>query len=350
MPTLRALQPKKLNAFRIDIDDSQFRKQILQHGMRIQWQMASECPCVRSLSLTGGSTTITQNTFEKRPDCAACSGNGWLYHSSQEIRALTLGSETQPDGFQVFGYRGTGTIRLTMLPEHLPGFMDRLTFLDSVMVYTDIVTRTSATTEQPRYPIVKRTLQLGSSGDATVADPTVIGVLNCRKTDTTGVIQTTELVENTDFAVNSDGEIDWTLGLQASTASGTSLLFDNATKTITRTGGNWITDGWKVGSHAVVTGAVLSANNGTYHITAVAALQIQVDIAPTSSLDTTAAFAGGMAPAVGSRYSVHYYASPVYIAKTFPFSFRDTRSIKKSSTESVRNMPVRVDCMLELLG
>ena len=273
MPKLTAYIPPKTHAFRSDMDPVKLRKEIITHGLRLTWEMASECPCFRDLTLAGGGTTITSRTDEKRPDCAACDGSGWYHHSSQEIKALTLGAETTPDGFQVYGYKGTGTIRLTMLPEHLPGFMDRFTLKDSVMTYTDIVTRTSETIEKTRYPIVVRDLALGSEANPSVTETKSIGVLSIRKTNTSGVVDTAELVENTDFTVTSDGKIDWTLGMV----------------------------------------------NGT-------------------------------APEVGSRYSVHHYARPVYIAKSFPYSFRDTRVINKEATDSVRNLPVRVDCMLEFLG
>jgi len=56
------------------------------------------------------------------------------------------------------------------------------------------------------------------------------------------------------------------------------------------------------------------------------------------------------APAVGDRFSLAYYANPVYIINEFPYSFRDTHLKQKFPTDVYRRMPTQVTCWLEFLG
>lgn len=364
MVSLPSFTPNKLRP-RADLNIGEFRKNILTHGMRTKWEMAAQCSCSRKLSLASDqiaslSRTISGDTLEKQPDCVACEGKGWLYHSAQEIKVVALAANRHPQR-NAEGYIWADTpsaIKLSMLPEHLPGYNDRFTMLDNTMSYNDVVVRgdnpgTPTTVDILKYPVASRTLLLGDPADTTVQNITSVDILYCRKADLLGKMLDQELVKGTDFQVTSDGNIDWALGSQASTSAGGGGTIAFATNgEITRSTGSWITDGFKVGAHVVVANSPTSANNGTFHVTAITETTLTVNGATTLTAatgDTAVTFTGGMAPATGGRFTIHYYTHPVFIARTFPFIYRDTFVKTKAATPQFKNTIVRVDCWLEWL-
>ena len=278
MPTIKGLQPKKIRP-RIDFDLKLFRDRIYEKGLYLSWEMAAECPCQTIISVgTGtvsqvsGTGTKTAGTGEPRRDCAKCGGGGVIYHSKQTIRGLVIGAENDFDRFRVYGEYAIGMVGLTLLPEHVPGVLDRFTINDSVMIYKETQVRTSATVEKLRYPVAVRTVQVGSDADATVVANQTLSVMYAHKATSSGIVAGNELVAGTDFAVNSDGNIDWTLG-----------------------------------------------------------------------------DAAGTAPTEGEYYAMTYFGNPRYVVMNHPHAFRDTYTMGKTATETLTNMPVKVDCMLEFL-
>lgn len=362
MPSLPSWTPNKLRP-RSDLAIGEFRKNILTHGMRTTWEMAAQCSCSRKMTMTSDSVaslsrTISGDTLEKQPDCPACGGKGWFYHSAQEIKVVALASTRDPSR-NAEGYIWADTpsgIKLSMLPEHLPGYMDRFTMLDNTMSYSDVLVRgentgSSALIDILKYPVASRTLLLGDPSDTTVKNVTSIDVLYCRKADLNGRMLDQELVKDTDFEIESDGNINWSIGSQASTAAGGGSRVNwSSDGTVTRSVGSWVDDGWKVGAHVVVVNSKDGSNDGTFHVTAVTASVLTLDgTITTVTNDATAEYSGGMAPADGARFSMHYYTHPVFIAKTFPFIYRDTFIKEKEVTPQFKNTLVRVDCWLEWL-
>jgi hypothetical protein len=100
---------------------------------------------------------------------------------------------------------------LTLLPEHVPTFLDRYTMADSVITFRESRLRTASAVEALRYPIVTRSLDLA-------AGQTAVNVLHLQAANSSGVASSgLTKVQGTDFAV-TDGKIDWTLGVAAGTA------------------------------------------------------------------------------------------------------------------------------------
>ena len=220
MVDLSSRIPAKLRP-RADFKPEEFRKLVLTRGLRVTWELAAECPCVNrrndyiapSENLVGFLQAVGQDADinEPRVDCPTCAGKGYLYHSPHEIRAIFTSAKDKPDLLATYGEMSRGMASFSLLPEHLPSVRDRFTLTDSVMVYRETRTRTSTggsptVVEGLRYPVATRTLDLA-------AGPTTRKVLHCYKTNALGVAEAGgELVEDTDFVVNGDGEIDWTLG------------------------------------------------------------------------------------------------------------------------------------------
>jgi hypothetical protein len=350
---LPALELAKLVP-RVDFNPPQLRKEILMHGMKVDWEMASFCACQQRLTVSSSLVTMTADTKEKRSDCPNCKGNGWVHHSKQEIPALVMSASREPERFANYGIHARGMAKITTLPEHLVSFMDRFTLKDSVMTYSE--TREHKTqTEGVRYPIINRTFKVGTVGNQTVPNSVTIGVLHCNVTDVEGRIITVGgvplvLAEGTDFTVSS-GKMDWTIGAVANSPNPSATF--TAPDTIVRgDGGSWITDGFSAGSQITTANATLAANNGTRYIESLTATTIilrTIDTV-TTSVDPTATFTGGTAPVVGAKYSLQYYCHPVYICKSNPYTYRDTFIQEKTANPSFSSLPVLSECWLEWLG
>jgi hypothetical protein len=288
MPTIPALQPSKTGP-RSDFAYNELRKNVFKYGMDIKWEMANLCPCGRQISTSDGSFTI--DTREKTVSCAGCSGTGVIYHSSQTIKALVSDASRDPKRWALWGEHAAGALQLTLLPEHLPGFLDRFTTTSNVMVYRERKKR-KATVESLRYPVVTRTLTLGTEADPTVSETKQVAVLSCRRADSDGLIVSGELTRGVDFVINNDGQIDWSLGDAAGAAA-------------------------EAVAHAA------NPNHQPHPIKVV--------------------------PAVGDYYTIQYYMNPRYVVRTFPYQFRDTVIKEKKPSPSFTNLPTKVMAWLDFL-
>lgn len=239
---------------RADFQPLEFIKQLYALGWRFTWRQAEECPCKEGDDSDSG-----------RLGCPVCDGKGWAWHSPQEVRAIVTKAQQVIDPFNPIARAewATGGINLSLLPEHLPGRLDRYEALDAVFLMREISRREGAGVSQLRYPVAQRVLNL-STGQKT------IGVLHCRAEAADGTASATVLVEGTHFDVTNGGDIDWTKG---------DLL--------------------------------------------------------------------GLAPAVGKRFSVSYYAHPVFEAIEDGYSARDTRIASKAPTDYHVPMIVMVNAKLK---
>ncbi len=207
MPTLRLVQPKYIEPESIDFDIDEFRRALFQKGRELTWDWATSCPCQMSITSTGRSSLVSQN----RIDCSACRGSGIIYSNRQTTIGMLTDAMLDQKFFNLYARYAEGSVFITLLPEHVPCLNDRFTLTRGIVVYEETGMRHSATVEQPRFPIVKRAMYLGSESDPTEPELTEIGVLYCRAAGLNGQILPTEYEENVHFTVTDDGEIDWTL-------------------------------------------------------------------------------------------------------------------------------------------
>lgn len=259
---------RKLNRARVDFRENELRRFVLQHGLAMKWESAARCPCVRQLSHVG----VIAETWEPRTDCVECKGTGVLYYNSQKVTGFALGPSQEPKLRNIYGEEADGMIRLTLLPEHRPGVMDRFTLLDSTFAWDEIKTRETAGPSELDYPIVIRDIVTARSDDPTCSTTLEVGIVYMRRATSAGVLVPGELVEGTDFEVDANGDIDWALG---------------------------------------------------------------------DALGTT--------PAIGERYSVRYFAHPVYVVSGFPFTHRD-QFIQGKGDLNFTPLMTRADAKLEHSG
>lgn len=209
---LPARQPTKLRP-RVDLRPEQFRKILFQRGLQVSWEQAAQCPCRRKSSdlTTGFSLTSALPTgttsAEPRVDCVICKGKGHLYHSKQTIKTVVTKATDKPQMFGQFGEYARGMVSFTLLPEHVPGFWDRFTILDTTHVYRETRKRTANVVEEARFPIVLRSLDLETG-------ITQIGLLHVIRSSVNGEVTANDtLTVGTDLVITAEGKIDWTLGI-----------------------------------------------------------------------------------------------------------------------------------------
>jgi hypothetical protein len=210
---LTPVRPAKLGV-RVDHDPLEDRKFIWRNGLSCQWEMAGQCPCGQRMTVGG----LSGDLRERKVSCTACRGTGIIYHSAQPVPLLVVTPEVNPERFKLWGEHAQGRVSLTFLPEHLPSLFDRVTILQSVLLFRERIKRTAADVDRLRYPVATRTVGLGTGVDQAVAVPTELSVIHCRVADATGTIVAGERVRGVDFEIDDDGNVDWSLGDIAGTA------------------------------------------------------------------------------------------------------------------------------------
>lgn len=215
---LPSRSPDKITP-RVDFRPEDFRKLVFQRGMDLKWEQAQLCPCRRPVQDyvgsrfgdAGGTLGVKGESSEPRADCELCGGDGYFWHSPQTVKALVTRASSTPEAYNAWGEQARSHIFITLLPEHLPSFLDRFTMINSVLTFRESRLRKTGTLEALRYPIVTRSLDLSTG-------PTNVNVLHLQAADANGLTTASgTLVQGTDFEV-TDGKIDWTLGIAAGTA------------------------------------------------------------------------------------------------------------------------------------
>lgn len=206
---LPSRRPAKLRPI-VQLDPEMLRSEIFTRGLRCLWEQSAECPCTDVLDTKSSAFTYglgsSVTSGQAQEDCPMCNGQGYFYHSSQEIYALVTAAHGDMERFSVYGEYARAMASFTTNPEHQPQYLDRFTILDTSLVFRDHATRTANAIESLRYPVVRREHDLEWG-------VTPRGVLYAHKADGArlGVVGG-ELVETVDFDVTTDGKIDWTKG------------------------------------------------------------------------------------------------------------------------------------------
>lgn len=127
----------KLNTPQIELNLQQFEDFIKLRGVKVAWEKAAMCPCVRADSTSG------------RPsfNCGECY-NGNRYVDRQEILAAVTNITGQRNA-QVFGDLAVGGLYVTVSGVHRLGINDRITMLDQTARYAELCELPSVKTKSP---------------------------------------------------------------------------------------------------------------------------------------------------------------------------------------------------------
>lgn len=195
----------KESGTRVDFDPDDFNVVIETKGYRVAWSRAAYCPCA----------SVNDQTKQPDPNCLICRGSGWLYFAptmaststlkvgklddvqtrivnddAAAIYAIMSGITEQKHPYDPIGSRITGQNVATVRAENKLGYYDRITNLDSLIVYSELLDALDPTLPlKTRYPIVR------------------VNLLRSFTTVFQGV--DTPTPTSGDFSLSSDGDILW---------------------------------------------------------------------------------------------------------------------------------------------
>ncbi len=193
---------------RVDFAPDEYRAQIQGWGHRLRWERAMRCPC-NVVYVDTYDPTHSAPVRAGRRDCPECRGTGYLYFGAQNVKGLVNDSSLDKRFLQTFGELAFGSARISLLPEHLPAWRDRFVDLDGARLYQEPPRVRKTTVEQPTYPILTRSMLVGSASDPTKPERRDLGVVHVRVADADGVIRAGEPLEGIDFRVTAEGALEW---------------------------------------------------------------------------------------------------------------------------------------------
>ena len=168
MPNILPPKLQRLDKVRADFFVDGFKQLLAQKGLRLLWEQRQPCPCFIStaeFSFDLNGIDDVNSDVNGNPDCAFCGGGGLITHSQQEIKGIPSSVNSDYDSND-FGTVLLPETLITLLPEHIPSFGDRFTFMDSAMTRSEILhmsdaVQTGATKNLAlSFPASVRTLEL----------------------------------------------------------------------------------------------------------------------------------------------------------------------------------------------
>lgn len=119
----------------VDFDRDEFTAVLYDKGYKVLWEKATLCPNRPATGLAPRDHDI---------DCRICDGTGFLFFSSRETRMLVTGVRID-QMYYAFGRWDAGQIMVTALPEERVHYWDRLTLLNGVSRFHELVRRQPGT-------------------------------------------------------------------------------------------------------------------------------------------------------------------------------------------------------------
>jgi hypothetical protein len=162
---------------RVDFNPQLFEDLILQKGLRIKWEKAVNCPCIDAA------------TTRPVEGCVNCDSRGKLYFGASEIKGLITRQNKELEIGDTLGVLEPGEGYLTTSSVNRLTIWDRVTNLDSVAIYHEVLIHDETGGDWLRYPPVGLV-------DFAVHQPS--------RTSPQVILQ-----QNTDFTVDADGKIQW---------------------------------------------------------------------------------------------------------------------------------------------
>ena len=208
MVMLPSRRPAKLLP-RADFKSEDLRAQVWKNGVDVVWEQCVLCPCGQRVDNYGvvamGFAALgpTLLTGEAKTACATCGGKGYIQMSAQPIKVLMFSQAFQGKRFSTNGDMESGAAKATFLPENKPTDGDRITLTNSVHVLREKHIR-KTTVESLRFPIASQVQDLETG-------PVSLSVLTLMRASLDNVTDPTPLVLGTDFTVDNQGRIVWSV-------------------------------------------------------------------------------------------------------------------------------------------
>lgn len=154
------LPNQKERGKRVDFKPDEYDLLIETKGYRVSWERTCQCPC----------SPVNDQTDQADPNCPLCNGTGWLQFQpigvvsdpaiigdltdlqtalvgskGAVIRAVISNVATQYEAHDFVSARLTGTYMITVRGPNQIGYYDRVTNLDSLTIYSQILENAGAT-------------------------------------------------------------------------------------------------------------------------------------------------------------------------------------------------------------
>lgn len=153
---------------RVDFKVEQFELAIETKGYLLLWERAAQCPC----------SPVTTQTEHPDPNCDLCKGVGVIYFGAPEaqvidnyqltelqqhmvddsggmvIRGVITSVISRQEPYNVIGNWVDGSCNLTVRHENRIGYYDKVTSLDSQIVFSEVLIADGTNTLPTRYPVI----------------------------------------------------------------------------------------------------------------------------------------------------------------------------------------------------
>lgn len=168
-----ALPPGVKDLVRADFRNEMWIQAIEAKGYRLAWSRTAPCPC----------KSINEQTDQSDPNCPLCEGTGWIFFKPDGavvntkvigpldpiqtkfigdhgavIHGIMTGLSNQQNALDAIGPWMQGMAMVTVRAENKLGYYDRLTALDSRIVYAQTLKAGETTTLKTKYPVVQANL------------------------------------------------------------------------------------------------------------------------------------------------------------------------------------------------
>lgn len=167
-PAIGLPENTKSSGKRVDFKPDDFALAIETKGYLLLWERAIECPC----------TPVTTQTEQPDPNCELCKGIGVIYFGASDaqilseytlndlqqhlvdttggmvIRGLINTVTSKQNPYDVIGKWVEGSANLTVRHENRVGYYDKITSLDSRIVFKEVIVADGTNTLPTRYPVI----------------------------------------------------------------------------------------------------------------------------------------------------------------------------------------------------
>jgi hypothetical protein len=135
---------------RVDFSPYVFDDQVEKHGYYLKHYKSLRCPCMNA------------QTGNHDPNCTYCQ-HGWQYYDGEEIKGImtSVMSERQ---FLDTGAMMIGTVNLTVKANVELGYHDRIVNEQSLITFSELITRGSDLVDSNRFSIVDTIRVVGKTG------------------------------------------------------------------------------------------------------------------------------------------------------------------------------------------
>lgn len=132
---------------RVDFSPQDFEDLIQEKGYRILWEKSMNCPC------------LDPTTTHGVPNCNQCDGRGKFYYSSETIKGIITRQNKELQIGDAIGTLDPGSAYLTVSHNKFLAPFDRITNLDSLTLYNEVMYHNEKYGDWLRYPPVGNVIE-----------------------------------------------------------------------------------------------------------------------------------------------------------------------------------------------